>query len=161
MLIVVLDCIRKAQNLAAVMRLMAATNADVYLTGDVLRHDHRKVKNHMQKWARLNNPDEVDKIVNVRYVETLQELIKNFRSQGYRIIGTTPSADTIYTELDYSRDDFVLIFGPEVSGLSQEKLDMLDVKLRIPMRNDIDSLNLTNSVSIILYEALRQQGFKF
>ena len=157
---IVLDCIRKAQNLGAVMRLILAANAQVYLTGDALRHDHRKVKTQMQKWARLPNFADVETLVDVKYADTLEELVKDFRSKGHRIIGTSPHAEAIYTDLDYTKDDFVMVFGTEVSGLSRIKLEMMDVNVKIPLLGNVDSLNLATSVAVIVYEILRQRGFK-
>lgn len=159
-MILVLDCIRKAQNLGAVMRLVMATNAEVYLTGDALKHTHRKVKSQMQKWARLPVFDDVEDLVNVKYVDTLEELVNDFRAKGYKIIGTSPHAEAIYTEVDYAKDDFLMVFGTEVSGLSRAKLEMMDTTITIPMLGKVDSLNLATSVAIVMYEVLRQQDFK-
>ena len=157
---IVLDCIRKAQNLGAVMRLILAANARVYLTGDVLKHTHPKVKSQMQKWARLPSFADVENLVDVRYVDTLEELVNDFRSKGCRVIGTSPHADAIYTDLDYTKDDFAIVFGPEVSGLSRKKLEMMDMSVKIPMLGNVDSLNLATSVAVIVYEILRQRNFK-
>ena len=157
---IVLDCIRKAQNLGAVMRLVVASNADVYLTGDALKHTHRKVKTQMQKWARLPVFADVETLVDVKYADTLAELVTDFRAKGYRLIGTSPRAEAIYTDMDYTTDDFAIVFGPEVSGLSRAKLEMMDTIVKIPMLGNVDSLNLATSVAVIVYEALRQRGFK-
>ena len=157
---IVLDCIRKAQNLGAVMRLVLATNASVYLTGDALKHTHPKVKTQMQKWARLPVFGDVETLVDVKYSDTLEELVDDLRAKGYRIIGTSPHAEAIYTDLDYTKDDFAIVFRPEVSGLSRKKLEMMDAIVTIPMLGDVDSLNLATSVAVIMYEVLRQRGFK-
>ena len=157
---IVLDCIRKAQNIGAVMRLVLAANADVYLTGDSLKHTHPKVKTQMQKWARLSNFDDLETLVDVKYADTLEELVNEIQAKGYRIIGTSPHAEAIYTDIDYTTDDFIIVFGPEVSGLSKKKLEMMDTTIKIPMLGNVDSLNLATSVAIIIYEALRQRGFK-
>ena len=159
-MIVVLDCIRKAQNLGAVMRLVLASNADVYLTGDALKHTHPKVKTQMQKWARLPNFADVETLVDVKYADTLEELVNDFRAKGYRIIGTSPHAEAIYADIDYTTDDFVIVFGTEVSGLSRKKLEMMDTTVKIPMLGNVDSLNLATSVAVVIYEVLRQRGFK-
>ncbi len=67
--------------------------------------------------------------------------------------------DRRYTEVDYRPDDF-LIFGPETRGLPASILEPAgDRVLRVPMRPGLRSLNLANSVAIVLYEALRQLGF--
>ena len=71
----------------------------------------------------------------------------------------TTKAHRCYTDVQYGPDDF-LVFGKETAGLPREIRDLFpDNNVRIPMGSDIRSLNLANSVAIILYEALRQQGF--
>ncbi|GFN22419.1 tRNA (cytidine(34)-2'-O)-methyltransferase [Thermanaeromonas sp. C210] len=65
----------------------------------------------------------------------------------------------LYTEPRYREGDF-LIFGPETRGLPAAILEGAgDRVLRIPMRPGLRSLNLANSVALVLYEALRQVGF--
>ena len=65
-----------------------------------------------------------------------------------------------YTVAEYRKDDF-LLFGCETKGLPEALLKQrYDRCLRIPMLPEARSLNLSNSVAIVLYEALRQQGFK-
>jgi len=76
-----------------------------------------------------------------------------------RFFFATTKASRFYTEMQYRGDDF-LVFGKETAGLPKELLAAnAEHCIRIPMGQDIRSLNLGNSVAIILYEALRQQGF--
>lgn len=71
----------------------------------------------------------------------------------------TTKAKKVYTEVSFGPDDFIM-FGKESAGIPEEILvDYEETCIRIPMVNDIRSLNLSNSVSIVLYEALRQNGF--
>ena len=71
----------------------------------------------------------------------------------------TTKAHNVYTELAYSPDDYIM-FGKESAGIPEEILANNEKKcVRIPMWGDIRSLNLSNSVAIILYEALAQNGF--
>lgn len=65
-----------------------------------------------------------------------------------------------YTDVDYDDGDLLLL-GPETRGLPQAVIDRLGVHrcLRIPMRPDSRSLNLSNAAALVLYEGLRQQGF--
>jgi len=66
------------------------------------------------------------------------------------------SARRTYTDVAFQRDD-VLVFGCESSGLPRTLLDAEnDACLRVPIRPDVRSLNLSNTVAIVLYEALRQ-----
>lgn len=71
----------------------------------------------------------------------------------------TTKARKIYTEADFARDDYIM-FGKESAGIPEEILAEHEENcIRIPMSPDIRSLNLSNSVAIVLYEALRQNGF--
>ena len=71
----------------------------------------------------------------------------------------TTKAKKVYTEAQFGADDFIM-FGKESAGIPEEILvDYEDTCIRIPMLDKIRSLNLSNSVSIVLYEALRQQNF--
>ena len=71
----------------------------------------------------------------------------------------TTKAPRAYTEAAYRPDDF-LVFGCETHGLPESLLSRVyDRCVRIPMREGLRSLNLSNSVAILAYEALRQQGF--
>ena len=76
-----------------------------------------------------------------------------------RLHYATTKAPRGYCEVAYGADDF-LVFGRETRGLDEELLAKnYDKCIRIPMRAQARSLNLSNSVAIVLYEALRQQGF--
>ena len=81
------------------------------------------------------------------------------RNPGAKIYYATTKAEQIYTEVRYEPDCFIM-FGNESRGIPEEILvERPETCIRIPMWGDIRSLNLANSVGIILYEALRQQGF--
>jgi len=71
----------------------------------------------------------------------------------------TTKAKHVYTEVAFGPDDYIM-FGKESAGIPEEILvENEDTCIRIPMLPAIRSLNLSNSVAIVLYEALRQQGF--
>jgi len=77
-----------------------------------------------------------------------------------RLLALSTRGQQCYSEVSYGEND-VLLFGPETRGLPASILDSLpaEQRLRIPMQNSSRSLNLSNAVAIVLYEALRQQGF--
>ena len=71
----------------------------------------------------------------------------------------TTKAPKVYTEVRYEPDCYIM-FGKESAGIPEEILvEYKENCVRIPMAGDIRSLNLGNSVAVILYEALRQQRF--
>lgn len=81
------------------------------------------------------------------------------RNPGAKIYMATTKAHQTYTDVSYEDDAFIM-FGKESAGIPEEILvDHEDTCIRIPMVGDIRSLNLSNSVAVVLYEALRQQGF--
>lgn len=76
-----------------------------------------------------------------------------------KIFYATTKAKRCYSDVSFGPDDFIM-FGKESAGIPEEILvDNEPTCIRIPMWGDIRSLNLGNSVAIILYEALRQNGF--
>ena len=79
---------------------------------------------------------------------------------GYpKVYMATTKAHRVYSEVQFDKDAFIM-FGKESAGIPEEILvDNEETCIRIPMLDDIRSLNLSNSVAIILYEALRQQEF--
>jgi tRNA (cytidine/uridine-2'-O-)-methyltransferase len=84
-------------------------------------------------------------------------LVKN---PGAKIYMATTKAVNVYTEVKYEPDCYIM-FGKESAGIPEEiLLKNKDTAMRIPMIGDIRSLNLANSVAIVLYEALRQNNFE-
>ena len=81
--------------------------------------------------------------------------------QPSRLLACSTKGGQDYTGIQYEPGD-ALLFGPETRGLPLEVLESLpeEQRLRIPMFPNNRSLNLANAVSIIVYEAWRQQGFK-
>lgn len=76
-----------------------------------------------------------------------------------RVVMATTKARKAYTEIAYSHEDFIM-FGKESAGIPERFLkENEDLCVRIPMLEGTRSLNLSNAVAIVLYEALRQQGF--
>ena len=82
------------------------------------------------------------------------------QNPGARIHFATTKAKKVYTEASFGQDDYIM-FGKESAGIPEEiLLENQEMCIRIPMIGDIRSLNLGNSVAIVLYEALRQNGFE-
>ena len=81
------------------------------------------------------------------------------RNPGAKIYYATTKAPQTYADVKYEDDCFIM-FGKESAGIPEEILvENEETTIRIPMYGEIRSLNLGNSVAIVLYEALRQQGF--
>ena len=82
------------------------------------------------------------------------------KNPGAKIYMATTKAPNVYTEVNYEPDCYIM-FGKESAGIPEEILvKHKEDSVRIPMIGDIRSLNLGNSVAVILYEALRQNHFE-
>lgn len=96
-------------------------------------------------------------LVEVIYHESFEEFAARYK-EG-RFYFATTKASRFHTDISYETGGF-LIFGRETKGLPPEILDGYQgERIRVPMISAARSLNLANSVAVVLYEALRQQGF--
>ena len=138
------------QNTGNIARTCAATGAGLHLVKPL----GFLVNDRSLKRAGLDYWNEVD----IKYYDSFEELRERFVNKVFYY--ATTKAYKAYTDVAYSEDCFI-VFGKETAGLPEKLLkENLDYCIRIPMRENIRSLNLANSVAIILYEALRQHGFK-
>ncbi len=136
-------------NTGNIGRTCVATGTSLHLIEPLGFHlDEKSVKRAgMDYWSQLD--------VN-RYVNFEEFLGKH---PGSKIWMATTKAKHSYTEVSFGPDDFIM-FGKESAGIPEEILvDHEEDCIRIPMLPTIRSLNLSNSVAIVLYEALRQNGF--
>ena len=105
------------------------------------------------KRAGMDYWDQLDLHIYDNFEDFLQ------KSPNAKIYMGTTKAKKTYTEVSYEPDCF-LMFGKESAGIPEEILvDYEETSIRIPMNSNIRSLNLSNSVAIVLYEALRQNQF--
>lgn len=96
-------------------------------------------------------------LLDVRYYDSVQELFE--KNPGARFFFFTTKAHHTYADIAYREGDF-LVFGKETKGLPEELLvEHEETCVRIPMREECRSLNLSNSVAIAVYEGLRQNAF--
>lgn len=96
-------------------------------------------------------------MLDVRRYDSFEDFLA--KNPGAKIWMATTKAHQTYTEVSFGPDDFIM-FGKESAGIPEEILvDYEETCIRIPMLEKIRSLNLSNSVNIILYEALRQNNF--
>lgn len=137
------------QNTGNIARTCAATGAGLHL----VRPLGFSVDDRYLKRAGLDYWDSV----NVQYYDSFEELREKYADKNF-YYATTKAVNT-YTDISYPEDCFV-VFGKETAGLPEELLrENKEWCIRIPMRESIRSLNLSNSAAIVLYEALRQRDF--
>ena len=96
-------------------------------------------------------------LVQVFYHDSIDELLETHTGTPFYFFST--KAARIYTEVSYSAEDF-LVFGKETAGLPEDLLQAhWDSTVRIPMRREARSMNLSNAAAVAAYEALRQLSF--
>lgn len=93
-----------------------------------------------------------DKWVDIHKHESTGELVSRLKGQGYRIVATSPHADDFTPEsFDVGAGPFALFFGTEHDGISREVKDLADQFIKIPMCGFVESLNVSASAAILLY----------
>ena len=138
------------QNTGNISRTCAATNSSLFLVrplGFEITDKHLK-RAGLDYWQYLD----------LHYLNSIDELFeKYFKGDNFHFLST--KGNKLYSEATFKDGDF-LIFGKESHGLPEPLLEKYyEYTLRIPMWGDLRSLNLSNSVAITLYEALRQNNF--
>lgn len=137
-------------NTGNISRTCAVTGASLHLIkplGFDISDKHLK-RAGLDYWQYLD----------IHIYENMDEFFE--KNRGGRFFFCTTKAKKAYTEHIYRDGDF-FIFGKETKGLPEELLsENMDLCIRIPMLPTLRSLNLSNSVAIVIYEALRQGGFE-
>ena len=138
------------QNTGNIGRTCVATGTRLHLIGPM----GFQITEKAVKRAGMGYWDKLDVIEYDGYEDFLN------RNPGAKIYMATTKAKHRYTDVNYE-DDCYIMFGKESAGIPEEILvDYEDTCVRIPMLSNIRSLNLSNSVAVVLYEALRQQNFE-
>ena len=137
------------QNTGNIARTCAATGASLHL----IKPLGFSIDDKHMKRAGLDYWDSLD----LHVYENLEDFYK--KNPDALIYYFSKKAKHVYSEIDYP-DDVYLCFGRESVGLPEELLKKNeDRSLRMPMKEGLRSLNLSNTVAIAVYEVLRQRGF--
>ncbi|MGN0331856.1 MAG: tRNA (cytidine(34)-2'-O)-methyltransferase [Lachnospiraceae bacterium] len=136
-------------NTGNIGRTCVATNTRLHLIEPLgFRLNEKNLKR-----AGMDYWDDLDVTTYIDYNDFLD------KNPGAKIYMATTKAQKVYTDVSYEEDCYIM-FGKESAGIPEEILVQNEENcIRIPMVGDIRSLNLGNSVAIVLYEALRQHDF--
>ena len=138
------------QNAGNIARTCAATGTQLHM----IRPLGFEVTDKYLKRAGLDYWN----LVKISYYDSFDELKKQYPNS--RFFYFTTKATRVYSDVAYP-DGAYLVFGKETKGLPEDLLyENRDFCVRIPMLNDLRSLNLSNSVAIAVYEILRQYNFE-
>ena len=137
-------------NTGNIVRTCVATGTSLHLVGQL----GFSLRDKYLKRAGLDYFD----LAEIHRYDSLEELKNRFPSG--RFFYTSKKAEKLYSQVQYQQEDF-LVFGKETEGLPEELLlENSAYSLRIPTLSQVRSLNLSNAVAIVLFEALRQQHFQ-
>ncbi|RCX13243.1 tRNA (cytidine/uridine-2'-O-)-methyltransferase [Anaerobacterium chartisolvens] len=138
------------QNTGNIVRTCAAIGADLHLVGPL----GFSVEDRYLKRAGLDYWNEV----NIRFYDSFSEVREKYAGKQFYYAST--KAVNTYAQVKYPEDCFI-VFGKETLGLPEELLkENMAHCIRIPMRQGIRSLNLSNSVAVVAFEIMRQYGFR-
>lgn len=141
-------------NTGNIARLCANTGIELHLVKPLgFSTDDKYLKR-----AGLDYWDKLD----IEEHESLKHFFDKYKIEENNMFLATTKAANCYSDVNYSNfDEVFILFGKETKGLPEDLLEEnLNKTIRIPMREHLRSLNLSNSVAIIVYEVLRQNGFQ-
>lgn len=147
-LVVVLEKVEKPGNLGAVLRTADAAGVDLVMVCD--------------PDTDIYNPNVIRSGLGCVFTKPVlscssEEAIGWLKSRGIKIYAAALQNASAYHLTDFTAA-CALVFGTEASGLTEKWRDAADKIVKIPMHGKIDSLNVSNSVAVMVYEALRQRG---
>lgn len=148
-LLVILDGVEDPHNLGAVIR--TAEGAGVH--GVFI--PERRAAGLTSVVAKVS-AGAIDHMPVARVTNT-SRLIESLKAAGVWVYGVEPSASKLYTDVDL-RGPVGLVFGGEGTGIRPGLLQHCDERIRIPMRGRVQSLNVSASAAVLLFEAARQRG---
>jgi RNA methyltransferase, TrmH family len=148
-LVLALDRLQDPGNLGATIRTAAAAGANgIWTSADSVDLDHPKVlRASAGQWFRLP----------MAKTDDLLKLAHSYRSNGNQIIATGMTGSLDYWQIDFTQPTFVLL-GNEGQGLSTELMAVADHIVKIPMQPAVESLNVSITAALILYESRRQNS---
>ena len=146
---IILESVEKPGNLGAICRVADAAKVDAVIICDELTD----IYNPNSIRSSLGCVFTID-VVNADFKETI-EWLKNENITSY---AAELTAAEFYQDVDFG-GNIALVFGTEATGLTKNWLSNADKRIKIPMRGVIDSLNVTTSVAILVFEAMRQRNF--
>lgn len=137
------------QNTGNIARTCAATGASLHLIEPMgfTVTDAKLKRAGLDYWNKLD----------ITYYKNIDDFYARTKGEYFYFSTKAPRS---YTEISYPKDNCYLIFGKESAGIPEKILkENLDYCVRIPMRESLRSLNLSNSAAIAIYEVLRQHDF--
>ena len=141
------------QNTGNIARTCAAIGAKLHLV-------YPLGFNISEKQVKRSGLDYWDKLEIEEHI-SFSKFLEKYKPEENNMFFVTTKGKKVYSDVDYSNmEEVFCLFGKETKGLPEDTLQKyLDKTIRIPMRETLRSLNLSNSVAIVAYDIFRQNGF--
>ena len=149
--LVVLDKVEDPHNFGAIIRTSAAAGVDGII---VAKRGTSPVTSTVEKSSAGTT-----ELVPITQVSNLASAIDKLKENNFWIIGAEAKGDKYYFEQDYDMN-CALVMGGEGQGVSSLVQKKCDIMVKMPMQNKVNSLNVSNAASILLYEIVRQRILK-
>lgn len=148
-LILILDTIQDTHNLGAILRTAECVGVDAVI---ITRHNSAPINDTVYKTSAgaVNH-------LKIAFANNLVNAIERLKSEGFWVIGSSLQNSVEYTKIDYNIPA-VIIVGNEEKGIRRLTADKCDHLVRIPMKGEVQSLNVSVATGILLFEVLRQRG---
>ncbi len=142
------------QNTGNIARTCSATGAKLHLVHPL----GFQINDKYLKRAGLDYWDKLD----IEEHESFRKFLEKYKPEEHNMFFASTKSKRCYSDVDYSQmEEVFILFGKETKGLPEDVLQKyMNKDIRIPMRETLRSLNLSNSVAIIVYEILRQVKFE-
>ena len=142
------------QNTGNIARTCAATGGKLHLVEPL----GFEITDKTLKRAGLDYWDKLD----IERHTSLNAFLEKYKPEENNMYFVTTKGQACYSDMDYSKiNEVFLLFGKETKGLPEDLLQKyINKTIRIPMRSTLRSLNLSNSVAIVVYEVLKQKEFE-
>ncbi len=150
--VVILDGVEDSHNLGAIIRTCVCAGVEA-----VIIPSRRSVQvNSIVEKASAGAINHISVIKVNSPVSAVQKL----KESNWWVIAAEAFAEDNYYDINYCDMNFALVMGAEDSGVSKSILKMADFQVKIPMEKKFNSLNVSNALSIIIFEAVRQKNLK-
>jgi len=147
-LILILDHVMDPQNVGSILRTALAANVDAVVVS-------KNRACHLTETVRKVSKG-ASEIIPFVIVNNIKYLLKNLKTINFNILGCDGSAEKDYYECDYNLPT-AIIMGSEGEGIKPNLKKDIDEMIRIPINEQIESLNVSNACSVILFEARKQR----
>lgn len=147
--VVLLDGVEDSHNLGAIIRTCVCAGVSA-----IIIPSRRNIQ--VNSIVEKTSAGAINHIPIIK-VNSLTVAVQKLKNSNWWVIATDANSDDNYYNIDYCNMNFGLILGAEHAGVSKSLLKLSDFQVKIPMVTDFNSLNVSNALSAIIFESVRQK----